>query len=274
MPQGHTTQPNADARPIAAITGASAGIGAEFARQLAAGGYDLILIARREDRLRELAETLPTQADVLPADLTDEADLERVCEHLVACDRLAMLVNNAGFGTRPLYHETPEADLDAMAKLHVVATVRLTRAALPGMVARNRGAIVNVSSVAGFFQSPSNVLYCSTKAWMNSFTDGLCIELADTKVRAMALCPGFTYSEFHDVMGVERDAVPKKLWLSAEFVVRTALRDLARGKRLSIPSWRYRLIVTLSRLLPRAVRVHHARKRHTRLREQGIRSQM
>ena len=150
------------------ITGASAGIGAEFARQLAADGYGLILVARRGEKLAALAGELDTAVECLAADLTDPADLARVCARAAECDTLTMLVNNAGFGSRPLYHEMPEEQLYAMATLHVTAVVMLTRAALPGMLARGAGQIITVSSVAAFFASPSDVLYCSSKTCCTS----------------------------------------------------------------------------------------------------------
>ena len=243
------------------ITGASAGIGAEFARQLAADGYGLILVARRGEKLAALAGELDTAVECLAADLTDPADLARVCARAAECDTLTMLVNNAGFGSRPLYHEMPEEQLHAMATLHVTAVVMLTRAALPGMLARGAGQIITVSSVAAFFASPSDVLYCSSKTWQNAFTEGLSIELVGTGVGAMALCPGFTYTEFHDVVGTGRGHVAKWLWLPADRVVRDGLLASQRGKRLCIPTWRYRLIVWGSRLIPRPLRIALARRR-------------
>lgn len=252
---------NSPSRGTALITGASAGIGAEFARQLAADGYDLILVARRGDRLAALADELDTAIECISADLTDRQDMHRVCARAAECDTLTMLVNNAGFGSRPLFHEMPEDQLYAMATLHMTAVVMLTRAALPGMLKRQAGRIITVSSVASFFASPSDVLYCSSKTWQNAFTEGLSMELVGTGVSAMALCPGFTYSEFHDVVGTGRDHVAKCLWLPADRVVREGLRASQRGKRLCIPTWRYRVIVWGSRLIPRPLRIALARRR-------------
>ncbi len=252
---------NSTSRGTALITGASAGIGAEFARQLAADGYDLILVARRGDRLAALADELNVNVECISADLTDRQDMQRVCDRAAACDTLTMLVNNAGFGSRPLFHEMPEDQLYAMATLHMTAVVMVTRAALPGMIARRSGRVITVSSVASFFASPSDVLYCSSKTWQNAFTEGLSTELANTGVSAMALCPGFTYSEFHDVVGTGRGHIAKCLWLPADRVVREGLRASQRGKRLCIPTWRYRLIVWLTRLLPKRARLALARRR-------------
>ncbi len=248
---------NSTPRPLAAITGASSGIGETFARKLAARGYDLLLIARRRDRLEELAVDVSrasaVQAEAFAADLIAESDLARVEQRLRDDPRLAFLVNNAGFGARSLFHEADLATQDAMHRLHVLATLRLTRAALPGMVARDRGGIVNVSSVAAFMQGPHNVSYCSTKAWMNSFTEGLALELRSlrSRVQVQALCPGFTKTEFHQAMGVGRDFAPPSWWMTSDDVVDDSLRGLDRRRWLVIPGWRYKLIVAMLRYTPR-----------------------
>jgi len=135
-----------------------------------------------------------------------------------------------------------------MHRLHVLATVRLTRAVLPGMIRRGGGAIVNVSSVAGFARSANNVSYCATKAWMNAFSEGLWLELQGTGVTVQALCPGFTYTEFHDVMGVDRAKHPRWMWLDAGFVGGESLRNLS--KLDVVPDWKYRLVVALWTKLP------------------------
>jgi len=243
----------------AAITGASAGIGATFARQLAAQGYDLILVARRTAALEQLAADLRVKHGVavecVTADLTRDDDVAAVGRKLAATGRLALLVNNAGFGARALFFEADPERQDAMYRLHVLATERLTRAALPGMVARRQGAIVNVASVAGFIQSVCNVSYCATKAWMISFSEGLHLEMKSiaSPVTIQALCPGYTYSEFHDVMGMDRNEIPKSWWMPAEFVVSESLRGLKEGKLFVIPGWRYRLVVALVRIVPRSL---------------------
>src|ERR1700677_518975 len=169
-------------RKLAAITGASAGIGAMFARKLAARGYDLLLIARREDRLRslasELSDTYPVKADILAADLAEPADLERAAEKDQGSSNLGLLVNNAGFGVHGLFFESEAAGQLEMHRLHVLATVRLSHAALRNLVPKGEGGIINVASVAGFSQAPGSISYNSTKAWMISFTEGIAIELA------------------------------------------------------------------------------------------------
>ena len=242
-------------RPLALVTGASSGIGAAFARALAARGYGLLLVARRRNRLEQLASEL-VHAEVMAADLADGAELRRLEERVARETNLELLVNNAGFGSLGRFWEADLEGQDRMHRLHVLAVVRLTHAALPGMVARGRGGIINVSSVAAFFHNPFNVSYGATKAWMNSFTEALSVELRSvgSPVLVQALCPGFTRSEFHDTLGTDRSAIPRWLWMSAETVVDSSLRGLERGKLIVIPGWIYRLAVGTYRGLPRPVR--------------------
>ena len=239
--------------PLAAITGASAGIGAVFARKLAANGYDLLLIARRRDRLEQLAaELAPRSVERCTADLADPDATAQLGARLAAEPRLALLVNNAGFGIHGRFYEVPYEDQARMHQLHIEAILRLTHAVLPGMVARNQGAIINVASVAGFFRSPKSVSYCATKAWINAFTEGLAVELraVGSQVVVQSLCPGYTYSEFHDVAGVNRAAIPKSLWTTAEDVVDASLAGLRRRQLYVVPGWRYKLLVAIGTRLP------------------------
>jgi hypothetical protein len=246
---------------LAAITGASAGIGSVFARKLAAQGYDLLLIARRGDRIEQLAAELERahqiHAETCTADLSVAEDMDRIAARLAAEPRLDLLVNNAGFGVKGRFWEAPlEANLK-MHRLHIGAILRLTHAALAAMVARRRGAIINVASVAGFTRSPGSVTYCATKAWLNAFTEGLYLDLkaARSPVVVQALCPGFTYSEFHDVAGVDRAPIPKPFWLNAEDVVDASLAGLRRRKLFVVPDWKYKLIVALVNRIPVRMRL-------------------
>src|SRR5574340_663257 len=233
----------------ALVTGASAGLGAMFTRKLAARGMHVILVARRPERLDPLARELGS-AEALAADLTNPEDLERVAARAASVD---LLVNNAGFGTRGFFWEADLAGQQAMCRLHVIATMRLCHAALGGMTGRGRGAIINVSSVAAFGQTPGNVSYCSTKAWMNAFTEGLWMELKsrNSPVRVQALCPGFVLTEFHDVMGVDRGRIPASWWMQAEYVVDQSLKGMDRGKLFVIPSTFYKAVVLLQKVTPR-----------------------
>ena len=248
-----------EAKSLAVVTGASSGIGATFARALAARGYDLALVARRQDRLQQLADELAsrfhTNCTLLKADLTRDEDLHPVEEFLAGAPHLQLLVNNAGFGTRRQFSEAPIASQDAMHRLHVLATLRLTHAALRNLTARNQGAIINVSSVAAWVPRPGSTSYYATKAWINCFTEGLHLELkgAGSRIRVQALCPGFTVTEFHDVLGIGRDFISKAWWMSAEDVVKASLAGLEKGKLFVVPGWRYKMLVSVLRLLPRGV---------------------
>jgi short-subunit dehydrogenase len=239
-------------RPVALITGASAGLGVSFAKQLAARGYDLILVARREERLRALSQSLTVAAHVLSADLASEEGLAATERAIRDCDRLELLVNNAGFGTLGRFWESDREGQIRMHELHVMATMRLTQAALKGMVPRQRGAVINVSSVAAFGQSPGNVSYCSTKAWMNSFTTGLDLELRSigSPVKVQALCPGFTRTEFHETLGMDAGKIPAFFWIPADEVVRISLAALESRKAIVLPTWRSKVGAAMLKYVP------------------------
>jgi short-subunit dehydrogenase len=236
----------------ALITGASSGIGATFARHLAAKGYDLVLVARREARLKALAEVLEREhtirAEVWVADLAQAVEVEALAKHLQVQDSLTLLINNAGFGLPGSFNESDPARELAMINVHLAATVRLSKAALPGMIARGHGAIINVSSVAGFFPTPHAATYCASKRYLNVLSEALQGELEGTGIRIQALCPGFTRTEFHYTpayKGVDWSQVPGFLWLSADRVVRESLEALEQGQTICIPTMRYRLLVRI-----------------------------
>jgi uncharacterized protein len=241
-------------KPVALVTGASSGIGEVFARKLSAKGYRLILAARRKDRLEKLAAELP-DAETISSDLTNESDLRSLEAHISALPRLDFLINNAGFGVPGAFFEADLEALDRMHRLHIIAIERLTHAALHSMTSRLSGNIINVSSVAGFFSNPFSVSYCSTKAWINNFTEGLYLELKslESPVRIQALCPGFTHTEFHDVIGMDRNKIASFLWMSADDVVDASLRGLERNRLFVIPGWQYRFFIAIYRLVPRSL---------------------
>lgn len=245
------------ANPVALITGASSGIGETFARKLAVRGYDLILVARRADRLETLAAELSTiHAGTIAADLTTDAGLQSVEQAIRDCPHLELIVNNAGFGTLGRFWAADLQGQERMHELHVMATMRLTHAALKCMVERGHGGVINVSSVAAFGQSEGNVSYCATKAWMNSFTQGLDLELRGirSKVKVQALCPGFTMSEFHDTLGVDRKNIPRFLWMQADEVVEVSLRGLERGDVIVIPGTIYKIGAAVMGHLPHSLK--------------------
>lgn len=248
-------------RTVVAITGASSGIGATFARKLAPG-HDLLLIARRRERLEQLANEISaaadTQIDIVPADLTVEAELKAVAKRIEQEPRLALLINNAGFGTKGRFWEAALKGQEQMHKLHVLATVHLTHAALRNMVPRDSGGLINVASVAAFVRSPGSTSYSATKSWMTAFTEGLYLELQGIRsnVVVQALCPGFTYSEFHDRMGVSRYRLAgPSFWMTAEEVVDASLNGLRTRKLFVIPGWRYRLVTAIFSKLPSRIRL-------------------
>jgi hypothetical protein len=232
------------------ITGASSGLGAEFARQLAAQGYRLILSARRQERLEQLAASLKNSTcELLVADLAEPAGIQTVVDKISAQPDLQLLVNNAGFGIQHHFAESDPKQLNAMAQVHMTAAVLLSRAVLPAMISRRQGDIINVASMAGFLPLRS-VLYGSSKAFLIAFSQSLDLELTGTGVHVQALCPGFTHTEFHDAEGNAdqvRTSIPSILWLSSEHVVRHSLKDLPRHKTVSIPGLQYQLIGLLMR---------------------------
>ncbi|WP_081236215.1 SDR family NAD(P)-dependent oxidoreductase [Streptomyces viridosporus] len=239
----------------ALITGSTAGIGAAFARRLAADGHDLVLVARNTGRLREQATELHDrhgiEAEVLTADLAEDRGIEAVAARLG--DRKSpvdLLVNNAGFGNKGRYLDVPMADELRMLKVHCEAVLRLTSAATEAMRERGRGGVVNVASTAAFLPRGT---YGASKAWVVQFTQGAALDLAGNGVRLMALCPGFVRTEFHERAGMGTDNIPNWMWLDADKVAAAALADLARGKSLSIPDPRYKALMGAAKLIPRSV---------------------
>ncbi len=238
----------------ALITGASSGIGEVFARRLAADGYTCILVARRREKLEALARVLQQEhgarAEVLPADLAGADGVERVAQHIRDLPALDLLINNAGFGTRHHFTDLDLAMQLDMIHVHVTASVWLAHAALPGMIDRGSGAIINVASLAGFMPMPRVVTYAATKSYLIAFSQGLAKELAGTGVRVQALCPGFTYTEFHDrpeFDEFDRSEVSRALWMSAEDVVTESLQALDADRTVCVPGRMNRLVLRLIR---------------------------
>lgn len=236
------------------ITGASSGLGAEFATQLAERGHDLVLVARRRDRLVELATDLHRRAgvrvEVVTADLSERDDIEKIATRLRMADRpVDLLINNAGFGmqsgiTADLAEQ--ERALTVMAE----AVLVLSHAAATSMRERGRGGILNVSSVAAYTVMGH---YAAIKSWVTVFTEALANEMAGTGVLVTVVCPGLVHTEFHDTAEMGLTKVPEFGWLDAARVVGEALADLDRGRVVSVPSWRYRIGTTVLRHLPRGI---------------------
>lgn len=241
----------------ALITGASSGIGRCFADQLAAEKYDLVIVARDVERLertkRELVDTHGIDVEVLPADLSDDAAVTRVADRILdESSPIDFVINNAGFGSKSSFLEMSADDHEQMLRVNINALVRLSHAALTAMVKRNSGDLINVGSVAGFMTGfRSSATYAATKMFVIAFTEGLLPTIAHTKVRASVLCPGFVKTEFHQRARITKGKVSPLLWLEAEPVVRAALADHRKGRLMSVPTLRYKLIVGVARLVPR-----------------------
>ena len=253
MAQPATSRPAGLRRAL--VTGASTGLGAVFAAALAGQQYDLTIVARNRERLEALAERLRRShgvaVEVLVADLTQAVALRTVEERVAKDYALELLVNNAGFGTTgPFATLDPDRE-EAEILLNVIALVRLTRAALPGMIARNRGAIINVSSMAAFVPGPYDATYGATKAFVNSFTEALYEELRGTRVHVQALCPGFTHTEFQQRAGLDVSALPAYIWMTPEAVVEASLAALRRGQIVCVPGLMNRLLTLLIGAAPR-----------------------
>jgi len=251
--------PDVDARPLAVVTGPTAGIGRVFAERLAAAGHDLLLVSRDAARLRAVAAELAlrhgVRAETHPADLADEGAVRALAARLTAAPRVDVLVNNAGYGT---HARVVGGDPDAEARMitvHCAAPLRLAQAVLPGMVARRAGAVINVASVAAFVPNARYATYNATKAFVRLLSEGIAAEVVGTGVRVQALCPGFTRTEFHARMGPAGSAmaahIPAALWMTPEAVVDASLRALARGGPVTVvPGLGYRAAVAVLRRLP------------------------
>lgn len=237
----------------ALITGATSGIGAEFAAQLARRGHDLVLVARDPVRLGAAADQLHStygvSVEVLQADLADRGQLAAVEERVASnTDPVELLVNNAGFGLKGRFLDNDVEAEQEMLDVLVTAVMRLSHAALRAMAARGHGGLINVSSVAAFLPRGT---YSATKAWVNSFGLWAANEYRPAGVQVMTLCPGFTKTEFHQRMGIGRDSAPGFMWLEAPRLVSEALQDFDKGRQMSIPGAQYKAVTALSRVIPR-----------------------
>jgi short-subunit dehydrogenase len=245
---------SAGPRRLAIVTGASAGIGAAYAERLARDAYDLVLVARRRERLEELAERLARthgrSVDVLAADLGSPEGVRAVEARIAAEPALELVVNNAGFGTTGPFAELDRDAEEEEVRLNVVALLRLTHAAVSVFQARGHGSVINVSSLAGFQPAPFNATYAATKAFVNSFTQALSEELRGSGVRLQLLCPGFTRTEFQEVAGFATGSIPDFAWMTAEAVVDVSLEALRRGDLVVIPGGGNKMMGAVFRAMP------------------------
>lgn len=236
----------------ALVTGASSGIGLAFARRLASEGHDLVVVARSVDKLEELAGSLAVSVEVIGADLADVAGMGVVEARLRSGERpIDLLINNAGFGTTGKFAELPIEEEDSEIRLNVLALTRLTGAALPGMVARRRGSVVNVASIAAFQPTPGTATYGGTKAYVLSFTQALREELRGTGVKALVLCPGFTKTDFQERANYEPKGLAARFWQTSEDVVDAALAALEKDTGVCVPGWQNKVAAGATHLAPR-----------------------
>ena len=259
------------------ITGASSGIGASYAKAFAENGYDLVLLARRKDRLQALAKQLESggsiDCEIISADLAEQEEIKKVTNHIRQIDNLDILINNAGFATIGYFADIPIEKSMRMFHTHMTATVQFTHAALQVMLKRERGAIINVSSMGAFMLTPGNVLYDATKSFLATFSENLWLEVSDKGIKIQALCPGFTRTEFHEVgdfKNFDKSAIPDSLWMMPDEVVWLSLKALENSRDVVfIPGWKNRLfkwIIQHSSII-REILQRRAKKRDLRTNE-------
>jgi short-subunit dehydrogenase len=242
--------------PTALVTGATAGLGAEFARQLAADDYNLVLVARDTERLEQIATELSERdganVEVISADLISDEGCSVVAGRIEDREHpIDLLINNAGFGMYKVFGSAALADEERQLDLNVRAVLRLSHSAVRAMTGRGSGRIVNVSSVSAFVPRGSNATYAASKAWVTMFSEALSVQLKGSGVTVTAICPGFTRTEFHQRAEADMSHVPERMWLSATEVVREGLADAFAGRPVSVPTRQYRRLVLLARLVPR-----------------------
>jgi short-subunit dehydrogenase len=237
----------------ALITGATAGIGAAYAKLLAKEGFDLVLVARDLPRLKgvakELSKLYKIKAETIKADLTKPAQLAKVEKRLANNSKpIEVLINNAGFGLKDSFLVSNLAREQELLDVLVTAPMRLSHAVLPGMIKRNSGSIVNVSSVASFIAGGT---YSAAKSYLTVFSEYLHTELRDTNIKVSALCPGFTRTEFHARGKMKMSGLPNYMWTTVDQVVAKSWRYVKAGKVICIPGWQYMLLSSIARIAPR-----------------------
>lgn len=232
----------------ALITGASAGIGLSYANKLAEYGFDLVLVARRKERLQEIAARLESEysvrCEIFPADLALVEDIEKIADSIKHISNLDILINNAGFATHGYFADVPMEKAMRMLHVHMAAPVQFTHAALQIMRKRKQGVIINVSSAGAYILTPGNVLYDATKSFLTTISENLRLEVQGMGIKIQALCPGFVNTEFHEVgdfKDYDKSAVPDSLWMTPESVVSLSLKALEENRKtVFIPGWKKR----------------------------------
>ncbi|MBN2158965.1 MAG: SDR family NAD(P)-dependent oxidoreductase [Spirochaetes bacterium] len=253
-------------RKMALITGATSGIGRAFAERFASMGYDLIITGRRQKLIRKVAREITArhgvEVRVVIAELSDEAGVRQVLKEISECAALAALVNNAGYGMDGLFSERSIGEHLALAGVMVTAPLRFIHAALPGMIARREGIIINVSSLGAWAPAPSNGVYGGSKSFLNVFTESLHLEVRHYGIRVQALCPGFTSTDFHRQMGVEKEMQEIRVyWMKPAGVVDYSMKCLERGRVICVPGLVNRALRAVMAFLPRKLYYRMAGKR-------------
>jgi short-subunit dehydrogenase len=241
----------------AVITGATSGIGAAYAARFAEEGHDLVITGRRKKKIEAFADKIKEEhgvnVEVVLAELSTEEGLQTLVD-IISNRQIEILVNNAGFGVNSLYQECDLKAMEQMAKVNVLVPMKLIRIVLPGMVERRKGTIINVSSESAFLIIPKNSVYSGGKAFLKSFTEGLHLDLMNTGVKVQAVCPGFTRTDFHEKMGMNKSRQKNKglmKWMSPEEVVDISLKDLEKNKVICIPGIHTKLLIRLLNLFPK-----------------------
>jgi uncharacterized protein len=241
----------------ALITGATSGIGAEYAKRFAQMGYNLLITGRREEKINALAQEIRqahhVEVEVVLAELSEKEGVQKVLNCMPG-KQIEVLINNAGFGVNSLYQNANLAELEQLAKVNVLAPMEFIHAVLPGMLERHKGTIINVSSAGVYMIIPGNSVYTGAKAFLKYFTEALHLDLMNTGIQVMAVCPGLTHSDIFDRMGMDKSRQVDYghiKWMSAQDVVDLSLKDLAKNKVISIPGFHTKFISRLMNMLPR-----------------------
>ncbi len=242
---------------IALITGATSGIGAAYAKKFAEYGYDLILSGRRKEKIESFAgtirETYHVAVEVVISELSEKDGIQKVIDQIQGRP-VEVLVNNAGFGANSLYQDCDLEVMERLAKVNVLAPMEIIRAVLPGMVQRNSGTIINISSESVYMSVPKNSVYAGAKAFLKTFTEGLAMDVYGTGVKVMAVCPGLTHTDFHEKMGMDKSRQVNRgavRWMSPEDIVNVSLQDLAKNRIVSIPGLHTKVLTMFLNLMPR-----------------------
>jgi uncharacterized protein len=248
-------------KKYALITGATSGIGAEFAKQLAEKNYNLILTGRRENIIQELAKEIKEKQNIdikiIIADLSKDEDVKKIIKQISHIDSLEFLVNNAGYGTKKSFFEDSFENQEQMLKVHINALARLTHATTPQMIKNKKGYIVNVSSIASFLSSPTSEFYCATKAFITNYSESLHLALKNSNIKVQALCPGFTRTDFHQKLDIcdtkRKDGLIIK-WMNAEDVVKISLTSLKkRNHVIIVPGFWNKILNLLIKVIPKRI---------------------